>query len=115
MSQYSSLCHNTDQANGNGILSRHLKTPLRCKEMKIPEELYRDKRNLCHGRKWQNNEISQDNVPVIEFSMLRQAFQLMKRPRKIICHDKRKLTQHLELAMKDKKCDTPKEMNDRHK
>ena len=44
-------------------------------------------------------------MPATEFSMLRQTFQLMTRPRQIICDDEENYvaTQHLESAMKDKK------------
>ena len=37
-----------------------------------------------------NNETDQDKVYAIEFSMLRQTFHLMTRPRQIICRGRRK-------------------------
>ena len=70
MSRHSSLCHDTDQENDSGILSRHFITLLRRIKMKISDELCHDKRNLYHDRKWKNNETGQDNVPATEFSML---------------------------------------------
>ena len=59
--------------------------------MKISDELYRDERQLCHDKKWQNNETNQDNVPAKKFSMLRRTFQFMTRPRQILYRDRRKL------------------------
>ena len=70
MSQHSSLCRDTNQADGGGILSRHLTTLSRLKEIKISNELYRDKRNLYRDKKWKNNEIGQDNAHATEFFIL---------------------------------------------
>ena len=46
-------CRDIYKANGRGTLSQH-------KELKMAEELCRDKRQLCRDRKWQSNETSQD-------------------------------------------------------
>ena len=79
-------------------MSRH-------KDMKISKEFCCGKRQLCRDRKWKNNETSLDKVLAIKFSMLLHKFQLMTRPRKNICRDRRKfvVTQHSKLAMGDNK------------
>ena len=74
MLQQAALCHNKDQAelkpktkivapghnsvatliraNGSGTLSRHFTTLSQHKELKIPENLCRDKRQLCRDKKF---------------------------------------------------------------
>ena len=44
-------CRDIDQENGSGIMSQHFESLSRRKEMKILDELFRDKRQLYHDRK----------------------------------------------------------------
>ena len=44
-------CRDINQENGSGTMSRHFESLSWLKEMKISDEMYRDKRQLCHDRK----------------------------------------------------------------